>query len=532
MAHALEGTSQQGLAEQSSPDAASSPTFPGAWSNAEPSQAPSAYRVRPGGTCAVETPLRPQYEQPMETSHGANLIAQPTMYSASYTEGSNAGSQQGPICSDWASSRSSSIAWTPSQQIENPFDYGAPAMTQGSELLSQGFYQGMPAYPEAGPSESGFVTAPSPAQVSQVSQQHASPTKPHSLACPVPTSDQLAPFPQDAWSPNSCPSADGGRSSTNAPLVESVRTPAEQKDAPVDLAARRKRPRPATLGHAALRAHSTSSVPSGPPSAKASPAGRVRPTAGGFSHARGRVQKSTSGAALRSPLGFSTSTDVNAFPGVQTNEPAQSMSTASSSAESTGNMAPPTPITPIEMDRLRLGVLPNIVEDGQGQSMYSGSLGFGVSLPLELPSNLASPPCTPDDLSLLAYQQSRNVLEFTPSSLGNSFSMDALSLDAPVYSPRVVSFPEQIYTPQPLYASQFVYNEASMASSFMPNGSMPLAQDAPGDGAKSEPANSPGLEFFHHNPSSQAQAPQQVRASQKPKNYIFANHTPADFGMA
>ncbi|KAI9781475.1 MAG: hypothetical protein M1816_002362 [Peltula sp. TS41687] len=302
----------------------------------------------------------------------------------------------------------------------------------------------------------------------------------------------------------------------------------------LDLAARRNRPRPAALGLAALRSHSFEGPPSSSPtenapgSGSSSPVRRIRSAGSGLGAVGGRVQKSKPGTAQRSPLTRTTFTPTKEFDDSYANS-LEVMSMVPPSSASTGNsFPPPTPMSPLEVGTLRAGEPGHSALHNQGAMSGHEDVNLAFSIPLNLLTNPASPPATPNDTCLHGYQQNPGIFDGSPSYFASPLCMDQKSLEGPNFSPRSLSFSPQIHMPQPQYASPINCTHQDMTSllhgiDFFHPGMDPNGQGSTSQGCQIVP------EFRIHNASPQRHHARQSPSKQDQRNYTFTNQTPADF---
>ncbi|PYI12576.1 hypothetical protein BO78DRAFT_6542 [Aspergillus sclerotiicarbonarius CBS 121057] len=166
----------------------------------------------------------------------------------------------------------------------------------------------------------------------------------------------------------------------------------------LDLAARRKRPRPAAIGtsrsSSMLTGASTMSPTTRLPSYSAGHGVRQSKSAQGLNSRYAGVRKAS--AAQRSPLNLSTFAEAGAL------SSKADMTSMLQPAVTTGGLAPPTPLTPEDLHHL----LPTTPSDGgYCLSAQPSSQLFPTTQPMQI--NIASPPATPlavDVLSSYPYQ--------------------------------------------------------------------------------------------------------------------------------
>ncbi|OJK00376.1 hypothetical protein ASPACDRAFT_42958 [Aspergillus aculeatus ATCC 16872] len=299
----------------------------------------------------------------------------------------------------------------------------------------------------------------------------------------------------------------------------------------LDLAARRKRPRPAAIGTSR-----SSSMLSG--SSAMSPTGRL-PGYGSMRHSKSAqglnsryagVRKAS--AAQRSPLNLSTFAEAGSL-----NSKAE-MSSMLQPTVTAGGLAPPTPLTPEDLHHL----LPNTPSDaGYCLSAQPTSQLFPTTQPMQI--NIASPPATPLAVDMLSgypyhggappmsapahYNSFHDYTSCETSMTGRSWP-DATSMSSPEAS---FQSPCQV-TPQPDMASMSYDNSGEHVpvtdspSLVYTTTDVDMSMSA-GLGGDSKPR-----EFIYEFPEqqeAQRYGAQQL-PSQKPEAYTFANNkTPNDF---
>ncbi|KAI9767259.1 MAG: hypothetical protein M1840_005859 [Geoglossum simile] len=375
-----------------------------------------------------------------------------------------------------------------------------------------------------------------PALPSQVLREKYGPIEQESRLDPVPESSLSR---QDSCSSDSV----NGFDVANLQPKEREFTPPET-DGTVNIAARRNRPCPTTL---ALRGRSfKGSVPVSPTAkgqflGPASPLHRIKSTGNnGLNLMRGRVQKGLPSSMQRSPLNFETFLAAGAFQESQVNGISpMTAATPGTSVSINGSLAPPTPSSPLDLDRLQFeGV--NGTGDPEASYIYRPEYpGCFVPTTVEVQTNLASPPTTPLDAAnytnMALYQQSHLI---EPSRLSPQSGSDES-----LVSPEFNSFPSTIHMPQPVYISPVSCRDSETASLQF--------NDAHGGNMDVFCGSTPAIpEFFFQEPSpttpsfasqppppphhQQQKAPPQITPSKellpKPKNYVFtANQGPEDF---
>lgn len=239
-----------------------------------------------------------------------------------------------------------------------------------------------------------------------------------------------------------------------------------QLDKRIDLAARRKRPRPAAIGttgfnRSRLGPSSMSPTARLPPNSAGHPLRHAKSTQNIGSnlspHYTG-IRKSS--AALRSPLGFGNVMEPNV------SNPPNTDSTVSSMVTTT-TMAPPTPLTPEELQYL----LPQTPNDAQycvspsQDTSYQGWFSNSQSMPLQV----QSPPMTPLHPSLVSHMQYQ-AMQGPPSAPAHQTAFESYAIpEAPPpgsaegYMWPVEAVPKSIQEqpiqmPQPIHVSSVLHH--------------------------------------------------------------------------
>ncbi|PGH14158.1 hypothetical protein AJ80_06027 [Polytolypa hystricis UAMH7299] len=323
-----------------------------------------------------------------------------------------------------------------------------------------------------------------------------------------------------------------------------------QLEKEVDIAARRKRPRPAAIGTSGL---SRSFV--GPSSM--SPTARFSNLSPGhvLRHAKSTQNLSPrySGirkisAAQRSPLNISSFAEATIY----------SASNADGNIMAvpplvTTTMAPPTPLTPEDFQHL----MPPTPNDAQYCLSPTDDMGctriFPTSQPMQF--HFESPPTTPlnmDVLSQLRYQamtalsappqyttfQDYSIPVPSPSMAPGPWrNMTALS------SPEHASMAQTLHMPQPTHISPITYDDSfehgdtSNTGGFVgqspsPQFTIKVSNSPPPHSENSTSGQQKVTEFLIQEFPKQQEAHRQAAqllAPQKPKTYTFTNQTPNDF---
>ncbi|KAI9819877.1 MAG: hypothetical protein M1827_006446 [Pycnora praestabilis] len=433
--------------------------------------------------------------------------------------------------SDYGSSRTSSVTWTPAMQLEDPFETIDNDMRFGqlpvqSSDLSNVFVDCAGTI-DCNQSQSSFLLPPFLSQIPP-EQQPQQQYELHTIPPSAHLSDDLH------FTRSSCFSdVSENFHSVDGRPQSNLNSEFKQPEAPMNIAARRKRPRPAAIGNAALQNQTpVCSVPVSPCSNagftnSSSPMRRIKSTGNNHNLSRGRIQKVTPSSAQRSPLNLATFADAGAFREANIVNKLPTPSTNSLSVR--GSFAPPTPVSPLDMERLQIENASNN-DKIEPAFVYSPNYSniFAPTM-IEMHSNLASPPTTPQDADLHArvHYDTFNS-NSPPHSTGYPYPTHYLS-DAPLVSPELTSFPSMIHMPQPMYVSPLSCGESDMVD--LSQCSKPSPQMS-SNGNRSASRSKVVPEFFFHEFPQQPQASVKTpsRASQhKPKNYIFANQTPEDF---
>ncbi|KAL1980037.1 hypothetical protein VTN96DRAFT_4705 [Rasamsonia emersonii] len=473
-----------------------------------------------------------------------------------------------PGFSEWGGSRDSSMAWTPSQSPQGGFEFGSLNAMQFASPDNNHL---------TGPSMEG-PTNPNPdmtgtaafgnVQMSQQSQAWDGQLQGQTNALPEgqPGSESMygslqfsslqppeGPVERRASSSEELTESMGNIGITSmSPSQQTMQQPSDQMDGPVwrrpekelDIAARRKRPRPAAIGT------TSSTRPLVGPSSM-SPTTRV-PNFGGAhplrhaksSHALGAryagVRKIS--APQRSPLGFSTFAEA-ASANADTKRRLQTSASA-------GNLAPPTPLTPEDLQHL----MPSTPRDNQynlsaAQRPAEGQL-FPTTQPMQI--NVASPPATPMSVDLLSMQYQNlapplsapahysTFPEYSPGSSGQMTGVSWADMQG-LPSPDTSSFQSNMQMPQANYVSAVSY-EQDVDKDGQAAAQWTMPDNSPMYGTVKDSSTPPATvvinedqkvtQFHIHEFPQQQEAHRSVAQQlppQKPKNYTFSHQTPSDF---
>jgi hypothetical protein len=446
--------------------------------------------------------------------------------------------------SDW-SSRNSSTVWTPARQASDPFDWQhiskESCIHEDPELISSshgldglgglGSYHSFAQGPHGGPVKNPYAMHKFPSELVHRAQ-HIQPTS--EMTMQQSSSESL----HSSYSPNNSSSIDGVDSQQQSSSDNEFKQP----EAPLNIAARRKRPRPAAINGAALRSQSfMSALPKSPGKPQlrgpASPMRRIKSAGNNLDLARGRIQKITSASGQRSPLQFESFADAGAFG----ETPHIGLSRAqTASALSTTSLAPPTPLSPFDMIQYQPDIQCSSNDSEPAWTFNSEYPGCFAPTTTELQSDVASPPMTPMHADLQAGLNSFYTTHYSPGMpraisqpWSHSVSEDAL------ISPQFNTFNTPMHMPQPTHISSIAMptsdikvsirsNQAAKENAQSSNPSQKTSTVA--SGAKSESTESKNFTEFHFHeplPEQQPQPPQ--HGSSKPRNYIFDNQGPEDF---
>jgi murein DD-endopeptidase MepM/ murein hydrolase activator NlpD len=229
---------------------------------------------------------------------------------------------------------------------------------------------------------------------------------------------------------------------------------------PADIAARRKKVRPAALVPAALRSRSymgpkTVSQAEGllrpAESPSSSPMRRIVSAGGNMNVMSGRVQKAGTTSAQRSPLKVQGFGDVGSF--IERNyQNIRQPLTAGTSLNS--SLAPPTPMSPREREMvppLERGKTSSSTSSVEGRTSFVFNAGVpGCFTTVDMDQNLASPPGTPQVAKMPG-----NLVEngwYTGYGLSEKdWQYDVP--DEPLFTPGHGSFQLDSQMPQPAYIS-------------------------------------------------------------------------------
>lgn len=294
----------------------------------------------------------------------------------------------------------------------------------------------------------------------------------------------------------------------------------------LDLAARRKRPRPAAIGTSGSGRSSSNRSPTRVPNINTG----VRQSKSSQSLGSRYAGVKKASAPQRSPLNFSTFSEAGALNSTKAEMLQPSV---------TGSMAPPTPITPETLHHL----LPTSPADGYCLSAQPSTQFFPTTQPM--PINMASPPATPLPMDVMS--------QFPYPNMGPPMSAPAEYSSFPEYTPceavplTARSWTDSASVPSPDMTFQSQLAQADISPiSYDPTVEHQTTSDALSGSPMVYPTKDTdmtasagltgegkGSDFFIHEFPEQQEVHRYVAQqvpSQKRRNYIFANKTPMAFG--
>lgn len=468
---------------------------------------------------------------------------------------------------EWGSSRNSSMSWGASQSPEETYEFGSLNASQNFQS-TEGVLNVPQLESPPNPNTIGEDVFGSMQFGQQVSEWGSRVQTPTDALRHHPSSDQLYSSMQfSTLQPPDMESCRRGSSSEELADsfgnigINTVRHSRSMQQLPhrteganwrhpekeLDIAARRKRPRPAAIGTGSCR----SLV--GPSSM--SPTRRI-PSFSAAGHQVMRHAKSHQNlgsrsyagvrkfsAAQRSPLGISNFSETGVLNSANVEMGAMLPPSGSSSS-----LAPPTPLTPEELQHL----LPSTPNESKfcTAAQQDQSRLFPTTQPMQI--NIASPPSTPLTVDVFSQMQYQNMAppmsapahfttfpEYSPCSAA-PLTARSWADAAPIPSPDNSSFQSGIHMPQPTHISPMTYDpsiqpcndadswplseSSSMFSPMKSSNTPPSAMSLSGD--------QKATEFHIHEFPKQQEAHRfvaQQLPQQKPKHYTFTNRTPSDF---
>ncbi|KAE8348828.1 hypothetical protein BDV28DRAFT_77130 [Aspergillus coremiiformis] len=310
----------------------------------------------------------------------------------------------------------------------------------------------------------------------------------------------------------------------------------------LDLAARRKRPRPAAIGtsrSSSMLAGSSSMSPTTRlPSYGSSLGVRQSKSAQCLNSRYAGVRKAS--AAQRSPFNLSSFAEAGAL-----STSKAEMSSMLSPAVTTGGLAPPTPLTPDDLNHF----LPNPPSDGgYCLSAQPTSQLFPTTQPLQI--NIASPPATPLAMDMLSTYQYHSVAPPMSAPAHYTSFPDYITCEGAPLTGRSWTGANSMPSPENAFQSRAPITQADVSSlsygqaleqsrhtaeSLSVAGSPSLVYTTDIDmqtPAGSLAGDAKPTEFYIHEFPEQQEAHRFVaqQLPQKPKAYTFNNQTPSDWG--
>ncbi|KAI9782851.1 MAG: hypothetical protein M1835_003928 [Candelina submexicana] len=412
--------------------------------------------------------------------------------------------------SEWGSSKASSVRWTPAHQLEDPFDIHIinsqqPLSDIRQQQSCQAFDENFASVINAQQFQNPFMVADFPLQtLGEVQHQPSGPTA--FIGSPAQVDEGIH-SRRDSYSSDLI---------NNLNNVEIDAGPAKeivfkQPQTLPNLAVRRQRQRPAALGNASMRSQSLMASNPVSPNGSGSylgpslPMRRIKSTGNNLNTNRGRIQKNTPGSAQRSPLNFESFADAAAF------EDARFVNTTPTTSQSmsfSGSLAPPTPLSPLDMDCWQLGHTNIPTRDDPSFNSDSGITGYCVSSGLSMEASLESPPNTPLDFDVVPQMQNTKQVQRSPFSSAPQPQFLHYSPPHSSASPEILSFPPTLHMPQPVQVPTL-----NCGSDYSP------------EQTKGSHKTIPEF-FFHEFPQ---QPPSQDVPQHRPRKYVFSHQTPDDF---
>ncbi|KAL4893969.1 hypothetical protein BDV59DRAFT_19427 [Aspergillus ambiguus] len=296
----------------------------------------------------------------------------------------------------------------------------------------------------------------------------------------------------------------------------------------LDLAARRKRPRPAAIGTSRSSSMLTGSSSMSPttrlPNYNASHGVRQSKSTQCLNSRYAGVRKAS--AAQRSPLNLSSFAEAGAL-----NSKAE-MSMLQP-AVTTGALAPPTPLTPEDLHHL----LPNTPSDGGYCLSAQPTSGlFPTTQPMQI--NIASPPATPLGVDMMSSYSYNNVAPPMSAPAHYTSFPDYVQCDSGPLTGRSWTDATSIPSPEASFQSRCPIPGQDVSSMAydrsvegVPVSESPSLVYPTSEGDLSVPGDPKNTEFYIHEFPEQQEAHRFVaqQLSQKPKAYTFNNQTPNDF---
>jgi hypothetical protein len=322
---------------------------------------------------------------------------------------------------------------------------------------------------------------------------------------------------------------------SSPPNVAAHRRPSEPIRVPnggsLDIAARRKRPRPAALTSASLRSRSYGAMTSVSPTFR--PGAVTPPVPHTLRHVKSAGQSLNSryagirkaSSAQRSPMCVASFAEAEAFN--------QLMAQQAVNAQTLAEL--PAPLLSPDI------ISNNQITDPEKNPFFTPNLD--VSHPYSMPGaqdlsmTTSSPPITPLPADFMVRGLSQQSLcppasappqyasfpDYTPPYSAGPMTNSSWS-DAPLTSPEMSSFPPVTYVPSLGYPGQGDCMPGHFQQFVLPSDKSDLLLDGQHDHKKTEFY----IQEFPNQKEEHAHVAQQL-SQQKPKNYVFANSAPQDY---
>ncbi|KAF7594095.1 hypothetical protein BBP40_010093 [Aspergillus hancockii] len=310
----------------------------------------------------------------------------------------------------------------------------------------------------------------------------------------------------------------------------------------LDLAARRKRPRPAAIGtsrSSSMLAGTSSMSPTTRLSSYGTGHGvRQSKSAQCLNSRYAGVRKAS--AAQRSPLNLSSFAEAGAM-----STSKAEMSSMLSPAVTTGGLAPPTPLTPDDLHHF----LPNTPSDG-GYCLSANPTSqlFPTTQPMQI--NIASPPATPLAMDMLSTYQYHSVAPPMSAPAHYTSFPDYVTCEGAPLTGRSWAGATSMPSPEAAFQGRVPITQADVSSLSYGHALEQSRQVTDNLSAAGSPTlvyttsdvdmhtptgsytgDSKHTEFYIHEFPEQQEAHRFVaqQLPQKPKAYTFNNQTPNDF---
>ena len=318
-------------------------------------------------------------------------------------------------------------------------------------------------------------------------------------------------------------------------MIEALR----QSEGPLDIAARRKRPRPAALTSASLRSRSYGALTSVSPTFRPgmTPAAHtvrhVKSTGHNLNARFGGIRKASS--AQRSPINVSTFAEAEAFHRLMARQAAAAAQ--SHGVPVSGSECP----TPVVSPGLAINTQMQH-DDGTGFTGQKFDLTSRYQLPVtqHLTQATASPPVTPFNAEFAHHHphlsmppvsappQYATFPEYTPPYSAGPLTNSSWS-DAPLTSPDMPNFPPVTYIPSLNHPQKMESPHPHFQHFVLPSDSK---SDLNRIGPTPEQKKTEFfIQEFPNQKEEHANIAQQL-VQNRPKNYVFANTAPSDYDQS